>query len=66
MSCRAGAVTVLLDTEGRYTDESQLTGETKPTAVVSSLTEFLGLLREQFELLTPAGLQQQEQQQQSA
>jgi type VI protein secretion system component VasK len=53
---RAGAVTVLLDTEGRYTDESQLTGETKPTAVVSSLREFLGLLREQFELLPPAGL----------
>jgi hypothetical protein len=58
-------VTVLLDTEGRYTDESQLTGECKPTAVVTSLTEFLGLLREQFELLPPAGLQQQEQLQQT-
>jgi aspartate carbamoyltransferase catalytic subunit len=57
-------VTVLLDTEGRYTDESELAGECKPTAVVASLTEFLSLLREQFELLAPAGLQQQEQQQQ--
>ena len=54
-------MTVLLDTEGRYTDESQLTGECKPTAVVASLADFQVLLREQFELLPPAGLQQQEQ-----
>lgn len=60
---RAGAVTVLLDTEGRYTDASQLTGECKPTFAVSSLTEFLGLLRNQFELLPPVGQQQREQQQ---
>eukprot|EP00882_Tetradesmus_deserticola_P002314 GHRQ01002471.1.p1 GENE.GHRQ01002471.1~~GHRQ01002471.1.p1 ORF type:complete len:278 (+),score=83.36 GHRQ01002471.1:246-1079(+) len=57
---RAGAVTVLLNTEGRPTDD--LTGECKPTAVVASLTELLVLLREQFELLPPAGLQEHEQQ----
>lgn len=56
-------MTVLLDTEGRYTDASQLTGECKPTFAVSSLTEFLGLLRNQFELLPPVGQQQREQQQ---
>lgn len=57
---RAGAVTILLDTEGRYANESQLQGECKPTATVTSLAAFLELLRSAFDLLPPAGLPQQQ------
>jgi len=50
---RAGAMTVLLDTEGRWTDRSGLVGELEPTVVVTSLSELQAWLQDRCELLPP-------------
>lgn len=55
---RAGAVTILLDTEGRYSGPESLQGECRPTVVAKSLSEVHELLQTTFELLPPVGLQQ--------
>lgn len=49
---RAGAWTVLLDEEGRYT-EADLQGEAKPHFTVSRMSDIVQLLQENFELLPP-------------
>ncbi|KAF8055985.1 haloacid dehalogenase-like hydrolase domain-containing protein [Scenedesmus sp. PABB004] len=52
---RAGAVSVLLDTQGRFTglDDPQLQGECAPAAIVRSLTEFQALLAQAFDCRPP-------------
>lgn len=60
---RAGAVTILLDTEGRYNDPASLEGECKPTVVAKSLAEVHELLQNAFEFLPPQGLQDKERKQ---
>lgn len=54
---RAGAVTILLNTEGRYDNADMLQGDCKPTLVAKSLSEVQELLQTTFELLPPVGLQ---------
>eukprot|EP00878_Enallax_costatus_P042431 GHUV01049790.1.p2 GENE.GHUV01049790.1~~GHUV01049790.1.p2 ORF type:complete len:167 (+),score=30.95 GHUV01049790.1:1169-1669(+) len=60
---RAGAVTILLDTEGRYNDPALFQGECKPTVIAKSLAEVHDLLQSTFELLPPQGLHDKEQKQ---
>lgn len=61
---RAGAVSVLLDTEGRYNgiDDPSLAGECRPAVLVRSLAEFQQLLLTEWQLLPPAGLAERERQ----
>jgi HAD superfamily hydrolase (TIGR01549 family) len=58
---RAGAITVLLDTEQRYKDDTDLLGECKPTFKVTSLEQLQQLLLEQCDLQPSEILQQQQQ-----
>ena len=59
---RAGAITVLLDTDQRYEDDAQLSGECKPTFKVTSLEQLQQLLEEQCDLQPSEALLLQQQQ----
>ena len=46
-------MTVLLDTEGVYSNEQELQGELKPSYIVQSLAQLKTLLQTELELVSP-------------
>lgn len=53
---RAGAMTILLDTEGKYGNIEELQGEMKPDYVATSLHEASVILHDHVDLVSPAKL----------
>lgn len=53
---RAGAITILLDTEGRYNKPEELQGECQPSLVAKSLQQVQEYFMNSFQLLPPVGL----------
>lgn len=49
----AGALTILLDSEGRYSDPSSLSGLEVPHHQVPSMEHVAGLLAQHYQLLPP-------------
>lgn len=54
---RAGAKTILLDTDGVHADGESLTGELQPTFIADSLDRVRQLLKHEFHVQPPSSSQ---------